>query len=127
VGSRLWPRLKVVRMGAKWVSRDPQTVAEFRSDPLVFHRRFPVRMGAEILRAAAQIRAQAAEIRVPLLILQGTADRAVDPAGSRQLYACAASEDKTLRLYEGLYHDLLHEPERQQVTADLIEWLNRRR
>ncbi len=121
---RWFPRLRVVRLGSGWISRDPQTVADFRSDPLVFHDRFPARIGAEILRTGPRILAEAGAIRPPLLILQGTADRLVDPAGSRQLLEAAGSQDKTLKLYEGFYHDLLHELQRQQVTADLIEWLD---
>ncbi|MBN2476545.1 MAG: lysophospholipase [Pirellulales bacterium] len=124
---RLFPRLRIVRMGTGWLSRDPQVVAQFRNDPLVFHDRFPVRIGAEILRAAAKVPTRAGAIRAPLLILQGTADRVVDPAGADRLEALAGSRDKTLLRYEGLYHDLLHEPEKAQVFADLIGWLDQRR
>jgi len=124
---RWLPRLRVVRLGSGWISRDPDVVADFRADPLVFHDRFPARIGSEILRAGPRILAEAGAIRSPLLILQGTADRIVDPAGSRQLLDAAASQQKTLKLYDGLYHDLLHEPERQQVTADLVEWFDARR
>ncbi len=125
--ARVFPWLRIVSMGARFVSRDPRVVAHFRNDPLVFHGRFPIRTGAEILRAGQQIQDTAAEIRLPLLILQGTGDKVVDPKGSSLLHARAASDDKTLRLYDGLYHDLLHEPEKEQVAADLIAWLNERR
>ena len=124
---RWFPRLRVVRLGSSWISRDPQAVADFRSDPLVFHDRFPARTGSEILRAGPRILAEAGAIRSPLLILQGTGDRIVDPGGSRQLLAAAGSQDKTLKLYDGFYHDLLHELQRQQVTADLVEWFDGRR
>ncbi|OHB73816.1 MAG: hypothetical protein A2V70_12805 [Planctomycetes bacterium RBG_13_63_9] len=126
VVSRICPRLKIVRLGSAWVSRDAEVVAEFRSDPLVFHGRFPVRIGAEILRTGAEMLDQASAIRLPLLVLQGTGDRVVDPGGARRLCTRAASEDKTLQLYEGIYHDLLHEPEKDQVIADLIAWLDHR-
>ena len=122
----LFPRLRCVRLGTGWISRDPRVVEHFRGDPLVFHGRFPVRTGAEILRAAQQLQDSAQDVRLPLLILQGTGDRIVDPEGSRRLHLGAASKDKTLQLYEGLYHDLFHEPEKEQVTADLIEWLGRK-
>lgn len=124
--SRVFPKLRLVGVGARFVSRDPKVVAQFRTDPLVFHGRFPVRTGAEILRAAQQVQDAAGRIRLPLLVLQGTGDRVVDPQGSRLLHDRAASADKTLRLYPGLYHDLLHEPEREQVQADLIAWLDDR-
>ena len=125
--STVFPRMRLVRMGCNWLSRDPEVVADFRSDPLVFQDRFPVRTGAEILHAAQSIQDRMEALRHPLLLLHGTHDRVTDPEGSRRLYAGAGSTDKTLKLYEGLYHDLLHEPERQQVTADLLEWLAARR
>jgi acylglycerol lipase len=60
------------------------------------------------------------------LILHGTGDAVTEVEGSRQLCARAASTDKTLKLYEGLYHDLLNEPEKESVRADVIEWIRQR-
>ncbi len=124
--SLLAPRLRLIRMGARNLSRDPAVVEDFRNDPLVFHGRFPVRIGAEILAAARQIHDRAAALELPVLILHGTGDVTTDPAGSRHLFDAASAADKTLKLYDGLYHDLLHEPERRQVTADVIGWLDER-
>jgi len=124
--SVVWPTLRVTRMGCRFISRDPAVVAAFKNDPLVFHGRFPVRTGAEILRAANRLQTSMEAVRLPLLILHGTADFVTDPNGSRQLYAGAASADKTLRLYPGLYHEVLSEPEREQVLADLLAWLDAR-
>ncbi|MEN6494832.1 MAG: lysophospholipase [Thermoguttaceae bacterium] len=126
VAGWLLPRVRLVRMGGGMVSRDPAVVVDFRRDPLVFHDRFPLRTGAEIIRAGRQIEARLEEFRLPLLILHGTGDVVTDPEGSRQLYARADSPDKTLKLYKGLYHDLLHEPEREQVIAELVAWLSQR-
>jgi acylglycerol lipase len=121
--SRVWPGLRAVRFDFSRVSRDPEVVANMRSDPLVFHGCFPARTGAEILRAANRLRSRLEAIELPFLLMHGTADLVTDVEGSRELRARARSTDKTLKLYEGLYHDLLHEPEKEQVTADLIEWL----
>ena len=123
---RLFPRLRVVRLGTGTLSRDPAVVEDFRSDPLVYHGRLPCRTGAEILRAAERLRHGAGAIRLPLLILHGTADGLTDPAGSQELYDRVASPDKTLKLYQGLYHDLVHEPEKEEVMADLVGWMERR-
>ena len=80
----------------------------------------------EVFGQERPLQPTAHHIRLPLLILQGTGDLIVDPKGGQLLHDRAATSDKTLRLYKGLYHDLVHEPERQQVRADLIEWLNDR-
>jgi acylglycerol lipase len=121
--SRVWPSLRLVHMGSRFISRDPEVVADFRRDPLVYHGRFPVRTGAEILRAGKQIQDSANLLRLPLLILHGTGDLVTSSEGSRLLHMRAGSCDKTLHLYEGLYHDLLHEPEKEHVKADIVAWI----
>lgn len=122
----LLPRLRLVRLGCRYISRDPQVVEDFKNDPLVFHGRLPVRTGAEIFHAARRVEAEAERLTPPLLILHGTADAACDVEGSRVLHLRAGSRDKTLHLYEGLYHEVLSEPEREQVLADLLGWMERR-
>ena len=74
-------------MGGRNISRDPAVVAQFRDDPLVFHGRFPVRTGAEILRAGGLARAAFEQVRTPLLILHGTADRVAAVEASQELFA----------------------------------------
>jgi alpha-beta hydrolase superfamily lysophospholipase len=124
VVSVVWPTLRLVHLGCGFLSRDPAVVEGFRNDPLVFHGGFPVRTAAEILRAAGRLQTAARNLTLPLLVLHGTGDRVTDPRGSRLLVARAGSTDKTLRLYPGLYHELLSEPEREQVLADLLAWLD---
>ena len=95
----------------------------YRSDPLFFQGRFTVRMAAEVVAAIKRLPAEAANLNVPLLILHGSQDRICGPAGSRMLYEKAGSNDKTLHMYAGLYHEVFDEPEREQVLADLLSWL----
>lgn len=123
---RWFPRLRVARLGTGMLSRDAKVVEQFRNDPLVYHGRIPTRTGSELLRAAEQLRGDAVKIRLPLLILHGTGDRLTDPAGSRELCDRAGSPDKTLKLYEGLCHDLVHEPEKDEVIGDVVRWLDER-
>ena len=124
LASMVWPTLRLTRLGCRFISRDPAVVEAFRNDPLVFHGRFPVRTGAEILCAAKRIQTHADRLTLPLLVLHGTGDLVADPRGSRLLVARAGSSDKTLRLYTGLYHEVLSEPEREQVVTDLLAWLD---
>jgi len=92
-------------------------------DPLIDQRRLPARLAVEFLGAMRQIQARARELTLPFLVMHGTGDRLTNPEGSRELYQNASSPDKTLKLYNGLYHDMLHEPERARVSADLLDWL----
>ena len=113
-------------MGGGRISRDPAVVAAFRSDPLVFHGRFPLRIASEIFAAMRVIRRRRHEVRLPLLVLHGTGDAVCAWEASQQLYQAASATDKTLHLYPGLYHELFSEPEREQVLADLVAWLDAR-
>lgn len=120
---RFLPRLRIIRLGASMLSRDEAVVEHFKRDPLVFHGRLPCRTAAEILKAGPRILAGAAELRMPLLVLHGTGDRLTEAGASRELFGRASSPDKTLKLYDGLWHDLAHEPEKEQVLGDVAEWV----
>lgn len=126
LASRLLPRLRIVRLGGSGLSRNPEVVEQFRVDPLVFHGRIPVRTGNEVLQIGRRIAEAAGDFHLPLLILHGTADSVTDPAASQRFVEQAASADKKLILYEGLYHDLFREPEKDQVYGDLLAWLDAR-
>ena len=60
---------------------------------------------------------------MPLYLFHGTADRITDPDGSKWLHAEAPSADKSLRLFDGLYHETMNEPERDEVLAELSDWI----
>ena len=121
--SILLPRLGLVRLEAEGVSRDPAVVGAYRSDPLVFTGKITARLGTELLEAMGRVLAGAQNIKPPLLILQGAADRLVDPEGARMLFERAGSADKTLKVYEGLYHEVFNEPENGRVLDDVEMWL----
>jgi len=119
------PHLGLLSLDNRSFSRDPKVVLGMDHDPWIYNHPGPARTAAELLRAMAQIQARMGEITVPLLAMHGTADKLTNPEGSRELVQRAASKDKTLKLYDGFYHDLLHEPDkdRAQVQADVIAWL----
>ena len=122
--SFVFPKMRLLKLDAGAVSRDPEVVRDYESDPLVYHGGIPARTGAEMKRAMERIRQGMKALRVPLLIMHGTGDLLADPEGSRQLHDSAESGDKDLRLYEGLYHEILNEPEKARVLADMVEWLD---
>ncbi|KAK4767079.1 hypothetical protein SAY86_014829 [Trapa natans] len=126
--SMLLPRYQVGAVNKKGlpVSRDPGALVAKYSDPLVYTGSIRVRTGYEILRIATFLQQNAARLRVPFLVLHGTADTVTDPEGSLKLYEKASSADKTIRLLEGYLHDLLFEPEKEAITAEIIQWLNTR-
>jgi alpha-beta hydrolase superfamily lysophospholipase len=120
------PHLKVLKLDPQQFSRDPAVVKENETDPLVFQTAAPARTASELLQVLGQLSERLEEVTAPVLVLHGTADVVTDPEGSKGLVARARATDKTLKLYEGLSHDLLHEPEKAQVRADVVQWLEAR-
>jgi acylglycerol lipase len=121
--SALAPRVGVRGFDAPAICRDPAVVTAYNHDPLVFHGKMTARLASESLRAILRVRAEAPTIKLPLLILQGSADKLVDPTGTQELYDAVRSPDKTLKIYPGLYHEVFNEPEHDQVLDDVANWL----
>ena len=107
------------------VSRDPSVVARYAADPLVHHKAIPARTLVELLRAMQGFPASAPGLRLPTLVLHGTADKLVPLAATQPVYHAFGTRDCVVQLYEGLYHEVFNEPERERVTADLLRWLER--
>lgn len=126
VFSALLPRFGLLQLEAEGVSRDPAAVKEYVGDPLVYRGKVTARLAAELLKAMQHVTAEAARINLPILILQGSADRLVDPRGARMLYETMSSTDKTMKTYDGFYHEVFNEPERGQVLSDVERWLESR-
>ncbi|MBS1153555.1 MAG: Lysophospholipase, partial [Myxococcaceae bacterium] len=120
----IFPKLAVFELKDENFSRDPKVVASMATDPLIYDAKGPARTAAEVLGAIATIREQAATLNVPVLALHGTKDLVTPPSGSKELIDAAKSTDKTLKSYDGLAHDLVHEPEKQQVMDDVGAWLD---
>lgn len=121
--SRVAPRLPTVQLDPHELCSDPAEVQAFLDDPLTYTGRMPARTGAEILRATQQIEPRMEALTVPLLILQGTADRIVAPEGSLALHARAGARDKTLQLYQNARHETFREPDGGRVLDDIQEWM----
>jgi acylglycerol lipase len=124
--SALFPRIGLVSVDAQGVSRDPAVVRAYIDDPLVYTGKMTARMGAEILKAMKLVTAEADKITLPLLILHGSEDRLADPDGARTLYEAVGSADKTLKIYDGLHHEIYNEPEHPLVLRDVEAWLEER-
>jgi acylglycerol lipase len=121
--STLLPKMGMLVLDASTISRDPAVVAAYDNDPLVYRGKVTARLGAEMIATMQAFPEQVSRLRLPILIMHGTADRLVDPQGSPWLYETVGSTDKTLKLYEGFYHEIFNEPEHEQVLADVEAWL----
>ena len=107
---------------AKALSHDPAMVQAYIDDPLVF-KTFNARWFFETREAQQEVLKRAGEIRLPVLMMIGSADPIAEPERSRQVFERIGSPDKTLKVYEGLLHEVFNEVERERVIRDLVEWL----
>ena len=121
--SLLLPKTGISVLDASAISRDEAVVSSYVNDPLVYRGKIHARSGAEFINTTRILQHQIQEINLPVFIMHGTADRLSDPRSSELLYDKISSSDKTLKLYQGFYHEIFNEPEREQVLADMESWL----
>lgn len=122
--SRLAPNAPLADLGNENVSRDPAVVARYRADPLNYLGKIRARTGAEGLAAVQRVSQALGTITLPLLVLHGGDDKLASPDGSRLVHDGVASSDKTLKIYDGLYHEIFNEPEKEVVLSDVVTWLD---
>lgn len=124
--SAVAPRLKTVKVDTDLLSRNTAIKPAYEADPCCYHGGTPARTGHQILQSTAYVQRECGAIKVPMLITHGGADKLSDPKGSQLLYDRISSADKTLKIYPGLYHEIMHEPEKQLFFDDVQQWLKDR-
>ncbi|GAB5412518.1 MAG: monoacylglycerol lipase [Congregibacter sp.] len=120
----LLPKLGVLQLDPSEVSRDAEVVRRYREDPLVHDGKVSAKLAVELFAAMDTLVARRASIRLPVLIMHGEGDVMTAPVGAQHFFESVSSEDKTLRLYPGLFHEIFNEPEQQQVLGELGDWLS---
>jgi acylglycerol lipase len=120
------PSLPTAKLDSTGISRDPRVVAAYDADPQVFHGKVPAGLAGGMLGVMDSFPARLPEMAMPLLVLHGSADKMTSPAGSDLVMERAGSTDKTQRVYDGLYHEIFNEPERDLVLDDVVDWLTTR-
>ncbi len=120
---KLVPGLPGQKLSSASISRDPAVVEAYDADPLNFRGALPAGIGGAMLRTMDTFPARLPSLELPLLVMSGTADKLVNPEGSRLVDRLAGSTDKTLKMYDGLYHEVFNEPEQELVLGDLSDWL----
>jgi alpha-beta hydrolase superfamily lysophospholipase len=124
--SKWAPKLKVLQLNSKHISRDIEVVKLYDQDPLVHHGGFPARTGNELLKMMEYISLNSSKFTYPVILLHGTADKLTNPKGSSTFYATITAKDKTLVSLPGLYHEILNEPEKDEVIEKILGWIDAR-
>ncbi len=124
--ARIAPTLPLIRFDGAAVSRDPAVVQAYLDDPLVYRGRLTAGLGNQLVARTARFPDEVGGLRLPVLVVHGTADRLVPIDTSRELVAQFGSADVTLAEQPGLYHEVLNEPEREAVLTVIIDWIEQR-
>ena len=124
--AKVAPGVGVFKVDPETVSRDPEVVRDYDADPLNFHGSFPAVTVAALQKVGEGFPERFPGLTLPLLILHGGDDRLTPPGGSRLVDELASSEDKRLHIYDGLRHEILNEPEQDQVLDEIVAWLAER-
>lgn len=106
------------------LSHDKNLIEDYKTDPLVHSKVSPV-LGNTLLTIHKHLYEQAHQLTLPLLVIHGTADKLTDPDGSKKFFEMVSSQDKTLKLYDGLFHETMNEVPvaKAEVLNDIKEWL----
>lgn len=121
--AKILPNLPTVKLDGSAVSRDPEEVRKYNEDPLNYRGGTKARFGSEFLKAMKQAKSELGKITIPFSIHHGTEDRLIDPESAQWIYQGISSKDKSIKMWKGLYHELLNEPEKEEVGQELIQWI----
>ena len=126
VGARVAPRMRLGNeIDPAVLSRDPSVGAAYAADPLV-NRVVSPRWFTEATRAMDEVKQWAPRITAPLLLLHGTEDKLASVDASRRLFEHLGATDKQLGIYQGYYHELFNEPEKESIFDRVSHWLDAR-
>lgn len=117
------PKLGTMAVDPQLVSRDPAVVKAYQDDPLVYHGKIPARVAAEWIDACQFVKTSLKRISLPILVMHGGADQIVSPDCATIIHEGVSSPDKSIKIYEGLYHEIFNEQEQARVLADVWVWL----
>jgi len=119
------PKLGVLKLKNADFTRDGAALATLNADPLIANETQPAATVRALWQADKHLKASFPKLTLPVLILHGSLDKATVPAGSQFFHDTAGSKDKTLKIYDGHFHDLLADTGKEGVMADIQGWIDR--
>eukprot|EP01137_Pigoraptor_chileana_P037002 Opistho-2@33471 len=128
VFAAIMPQLQLGSVDPSFLSHDKAQVEKYQTDPLNWHGGLKARWAVNILRTMEDLRGHLERVEWPFLALQASEDKLTNKEGAKELYAKAISKDKTLKMYEGYYHEILNETvDRNEVVySDILTWIKER-
>ena len=120
------PRVKVPNALSSIICRDEDVVKAYDEDPLVLKETNQKLLGETFVRGPAWLEGNIKNYTYPCLILHGEDDRIVTSTASDWMFKEISSKDKELKLYNGFFHEILNEKDKETVIGDIKEWIDKR-
>ncbi len=119
----LSPRYRLsLPINPEFLTHDKKVVEEYVSDPLVF-KKPTVRMLHELVKASREVWKYIDNISVPIMMMHGGEDKVVPPRATQEVFSKLRVSDKVMRIYDGMYHEILNELNKKAVYEDVLNWL----
>ncbi len=124
--ARFFPKFKTVKLDPSSISRDPQTVEIYKTDPLIYRAGAKAGLGLALLNGIKALKPRFSEFDYPTLIMHGGSDKITNIEGSKLLFSESPSKDKTLKIWDGAYHEIFNETNRTEIIGFMTEWIEKR-
>jgi alpha-beta hydrolase superfamily lysophospholipase len=123
---RIAPKLQTVKLKPESISRDAVEVQKYITDPLVYSGGTKAGLGLALLNAISAIKPRFTAFQFPVLLMHGEADKITNLEGSKAFYAQCASQDKTLKVWDGAFHEILNETNKTEIIETMTDWIKTR-
>jgi alpha-beta hydrolase superfamily lysophospholipase len=122
--AKVLPKMPTTKLDSQFISRDPEVVRKYDNDPLVYRGGSIPKMVDQFDKAGQWMKENADQFQHTILLCYSKSDKTVFPQASEDFYNTISSKDKKIKEYPGLYHELLNEPEQEEVMNDILDWCN---
>jgi acylglycerol lipase len=123
---KIAPKMQTVKLKPESISRDTNEVQKYITDPMVYSGGTKAGLGLALLNAISDVKTRFENFKYPVLIMHGEADKITNPEGSKELFAKSKSEDKTLKIWNGAFHEIFNETNKTEVIAIMTDWIKAR-
>jgi alpha-beta hydrolase superfamily lysophospholipase len=124
--AKIAPKLPTVKLDPKTVSRDPKEVEKYINDPLNYHGGTKAGLGLAMLNGINELKSQFIDFNYPVLIMHGEADKLTNPEGSKTFYNLCTSSDKTMKMWDGAFHEIFNEINKEDIIQYTAHWIKER-
>lgn len=123
---RLTPRLKTISLPLKTISHVAAVQEDYENDPHNYRGGIYASAGYQILKTTKEVSSRLNEVSIPLLAMHGGDDQLIEKEGTEKLYNRTLSTDKTIKIWDGLAHEITRSVDKEKVFMTMTDWIQNR-